>query len=66
MGLVKTTHLRAFLTDEARTRPASSSQSRAVAALKGFFRFLIEEERIDHNPALARARRRSARRCQTS
>jgi site-specific recombinase XerD len=53
MGMVKTTHLRAFLAEEARTRPAAASQSRTVAALKGFFRFLLEEERVDRNPALA-------------
>ena len=53
IGAVKTGDLRAFLADEARTRPASSSQSRAVAALKGFFRFLLEEERVLRNPALA-------------
>jgi site-specific recombinase XerD len=49
---VKVTHLRAFLGDEQRTRPAMSSQARATAALKSFFRFLVEEERIVRDPAL--------------
>jgi len=53
IGAIRTTDLRAFLADEARTRPASSSRSRAVAALKGFFRFLVEEERLSRDPALA-------------
>jgi site-specific recombinase XerD len=49
---VRVTHLRAFLADEQRTRPAVSSQARATAALKCFFRFLMEEERITRDPAL--------------
>jgi integrase/recombinase XerD len=49
---VRVTHLRAFLADEQRTRPAVSSQARATAALKLFFRFLMEEERIERDPAL--------------
>ncbi len=32
-------------------RPAPSSQARTVAALKGFFRFLVENEEIGRNPA---------------
>jgi site-specific recombinase XerD len=44
--------LRRFLAEESVRRPAPSSQSRAVAALKGFFRFLVENEEIDRNPAL--------------
>jgi site-specific recombinase XerD len=49
---VRVTHLRAFLADEQRTRPAVSSQARATAALKLFFRFLMEEERLERDPAL--------------
>jgi site-specific recombinase XerD len=49
---VKVTHLRAFLADEQIRRPAVSSQARATAALKCFFRFLVEEERILRDPAL--------------
>lgn len=49
---VRVTHLRAFLADEQKTRPAVSSQVRATAALKLFFRFLMEEERIERDPAL--------------
>ena len=49
---VKVTHLRAFLADEQKRRPAVSSQARTTAALKCFFRFLVEEERIVRDPAL--------------
>ena len=49
---VKVTHLRAFLAEEHKRRPAVSSQARTTAALKCFFRFLVEEERIDRDPAL--------------
>lgn len=49
---VRVTHLRAFLADEQKTRPAMSSQARATAALKCFFRFLLEEERLERDPAL--------------
>ncbi len=49
---VKVTHLRAFLAEEQKRRPAVSSQARTTAALKCFFRFLVEEERIVRDPAL--------------
>jgi integrase/recombinase XerD len=49
---VKVTHLRAFLADEQKRRPAVSSQARTTAALKCFFRFLVEEERLVRDPAL--------------
>jgi site-specific recombinase XerD len=49
---VKVTHLRAFLAEEQRRRPAVSSQARTTAALKCFFRFLVEEERSVRDPAL--------------
>jgi site-specific recombinase XerD len=39
LGEVRTPDLRRFLAQEATHRPASSSQSRTVAALRGFFRF---------------------------
>jgi site-specific recombinase XerD len=52
LGEVRVTHLRAFLAEEQRTRPAVSSQARATAALKLFFRFLMEEERLERDPAL--------------
>jgi site-specific recombinase XerD len=45
-------HLRRFLAEESIRRPAPSSQARAVAALKGFFRFMLENEEIDRDPAL--------------
>jgi integrase/recombinase XerC len=49
---VRVTHLRAFLADEQKRRPAVSSQARTTAALKSFFRFLVEEERLLRDPAL--------------
>jgi integrase len=49
---VRVTHLRAFLAEEQERRPAVSSQARATAALKCFFRFLVEEERLVRDPAL--------------
>lgn len=48
----KVTHLRGFLAEEQKRRPAVSSQARATAALKLFFRFLVEEERLVRDPAL--------------
>jgi integrase/recombinase XerC len=60
---VRPAHLRAFLTVEARRRPAPASQARTVAALKGFFRFLVENELIDRDPAavLRTPKKREAR-----
>ncbi len=58
---VKVTHLRAFLAEEQKRRPAVSSQARATAALKCFFRFLVEEERIVRDPAFAAAHAEKAR-----
>jgi site-specific recombinase XerD len=45
-------HLRAFLAAERKRRPAVSSQTRTTAALKCFFRFLVEEERLVRDPSL--------------
>src|SRR6266511_5659676 len=42
LGLVRPPDLRAFLAAEAERRPALGSQTRAVAALKVFFRFCVE------------------------
>lgn len=53
LAAVRIGDLRRFLADEAVRRPASSSQARAVAALKGFFRFCVESEYLDRNPASA-------------
>jgi site-specific recombinase XerD len=52
LGAVKVTNLRAFLAEEQERRPAVSSQARTTAALKCFFRFLVEEERLARDPAL--------------
>jgi len=49
---MKVTHLRAFLAEEEKRRLAVSSQARTTAALKLFFRFLVEEERLVRDPAL--------------
>jgi integrase/recombinase XerD len=47
---VRPMHLRRFLAEESIRRPAPSSQARTVAALKCFFRFLLENEQIDDDP----------------
>jgi site-specific recombinase XerD len=52
IGDVRPMHLRRFLAAESVRRPAPSSQARTVAALKCFFRFLMENEQIDRDPAL--------------
>jgi site-specific recombinase XerD len=48
---VRPADLRHFLAEEARSRPAPSSQARATAALRCFFRFLVENEEIERDPA---------------
>ena len=48
---VRPAHLRRFLADESTRRPAPSSQARTVAALKSFFRFLVENEQLERDPA---------------
>ncbi|MDQ3889776.1 MAG: tyrosine-type recombinase/integrase, partial [Actinomycetota bacterium] len=48
---VRPTHLRAFLAQDAKRRPATSSQARATAALKSYFRFLVDDERLERDPA---------------
>jgi site-specific recombinase XerD len=50
-GDVRPPDLRRFLAAEVERRPAASSQSRTIAALKGFFRFLVENEAIERDPA---------------
>jgi integrase/recombinase XerD len=50
-GEVRPAELRRFLAAEATHRPAPASQARTVAALKCFFRFLLEGEAIDRDPA---------------
>jgi site-specific recombinase XerD len=51
LAAVKPADLRAFLAAEATHHPAVSSQSRTLAALKGFFRFLVENEALVRDPA---------------
>jgi site-specific recombinase XerD len=48
---VRPAELRRFLVDESIGRPSPSSQARTVAALKCFFRFLLENEQLDRDPA---------------
>lgn len=48
---VRPPHLRRFLAAQAKHRPAPASQARTVAALKGFFRFLVENDAIERDPA---------------
>jgi len=48
---IRTPHLRCFLSEEASHRPAPSSQARTVAALRCFFRFCVESEYLERDPA---------------
>jgi site-specific recombinase XerD len=48
---IRTHDLRRFLAAEASHRPAPSSQARTVAALRCFFRFCVESEYIEVDPA---------------
>jgi site-specific recombinase XerD len=48
---VRTPHLRRFLAAEAEHRPAPASQARTVAALRCFFRFCVESEYLEVDPA---------------
>lgn len=51
LGSVRVPDLRRFLADESLRRPAASSQARTVAALKCFFRFCVESEYLERDPA---------------
>jgi integrase/recombinase XerC len=48
---IHTPELRRFLAEESTHRPAASSQARAVAALRCFFRFCVESEYLERDPA---------------
>jgi site-specific recombinase XerD len=52
LRLVRPPDLRRFLVAEAGRRPAIGSQARTAAALKCFFRFCVENETLDRDPAL--------------
>ncbi|MGZ4394925.1 MAG: tyrosine-type recombinase/integrase, partial [Gaiellaceae bacterium] len=52
LHLVRPPDLRRFLAAEAQRRPAIGSQARTVSALKCFFRFCVENEALDRDPAL--------------
>jgi integrase/recombinase XerC len=51
LGEIRTNDLRHFLAAEAEHRPAPSSQARTVAALRSFFRFCVESEYLELDPA---------------
>jgi site-specific recombinase XerD len=51
LGEIRTNDLRHFLAAEAEHRPAPSSQARTVAALRCFFRFCVESEYLELDPA---------------
>jgi integrase/recombinase XerC len=48
---IRTPDLRRFLAEEATHRSAPSSQARTVAALRCFFRFCVESEYLERDPA---------------
>jgi integrase/recombinase XerD len=48
---IRTPHLRCFLSDEASHRPAPSSHARTVAVMRCFFRFCVESEYLERDPA---------------
>jgi site-specific recombinase XerD len=48
---IRVTDLRRFLVAEAAHRPAPSSQARTVAALRVFFRFCVQNELLERDPA---------------
>jgi site-specific recombinase XerD len=59
---IRTPNLRRLLTEEAAPRPAASGQARSVAALRCFFRFCVESEYLERDPArvLRRPKKREA------
>jgi site-specific recombinase XerD len=48
---IHTSELRRFLAEESTHRPAPSSQARTVAALRCFFRFCVESDYLERDPA---------------
>jgi site-specific recombinase XerD len=48
---IRTPDLRRFLAQEATHRPAASSQARTVAALRCFFRFCVQGDYLERDPA---------------
>lgn len=51
LATVRVAHLRRFLAAEADHRPAPASQARTIAALRCFFRFCVENDYLDRDPA---------------
>jgi integrase/recombinase XerD len=48
---IHTPELRRFLAEESTHRPAPASQPRTVAALRCFFRFCVESDYLERDPA---------------
>lgn len=48
---IELSHLREFITELNKAKLAVRSQARTVSGIKSFFKFLIIEKIIDHNPA---------------
>src|SRR6266849_5255366 len=48
---IHTPELRRFLAEESTHRPAPASQARTVAALRCFFRFCVESDYLERDPA---------------
>jgi site-specific recombinase XerD len=48
---IHTSELRRFLAEESTHRPSPSSQARTVAALRCFFRFCVESDYLERDPA---------------
>jgi integrase/recombinase XerD len=55
LGDIRTPDLRRFLAEEATHRPSPSSRARTLAALRCFFRFCVENECIERDPASDRS-----------
>jgi site-specific recombinase XerC len=62
---VRTPDLRRFMAEEATRRPAPSSQAQTVAALRGFFRFCVESEYLERDPAHVLRTPKKRERCPT-
>lgn len=48
---IRTPDLRGFVATQAAHRPSPSSQAQTIAALRSFFRFCVESEYIERDPA---------------
>ncbi len=48
---IGTVDLRRFIAEQAEHRPSPSSQAQTIAALRSFFRFCLENEYVERDPA---------------